>query len=223
MLILSGQFANKKVISLRTGQEVAYLVGPIINPSNLKIEGFRVTDSKSKESLILLTQDIRQYDLSGIFIADASGIGPIAPWWPDAKGLSLDTFSQLIPAYSTIDSEPITSFSLQYNGHLTRYSTENPALYRSILPSLEQRKSPWHNKYYYHIPFGTQHEKYGITNPMGHANLDKILNIDLSLLFQPYRGSNRPSDVPDYIIYIWAETYSILRVYGGRAGLLFGY
>jgi len=66
MLILSGQFANKKVISLRTGQEVAYLVGPIINPSNLKIEGFRVTDSKSKESLILLTQDIRQYDLSGI-------------------------------------------------------------------------------------------------------------------------------------------------------------
>ena len=54
-------------------------------------------------------------DLSGIFIADVSGIGPIAPWWPDAKGLSLDTFSQLIPAYSTIDSEPITSFSLQYN------------------------------------------------------------------------------------------------------------
>jgi uncharacterized protein YrrD len=74
MLILSGQFANKKVISLRTGQEVAYLVGPIINPSNLKIEGFRVTDSKSKESLILLTQDIRQYDLSGIFINDHSDL-----------------------------------------------------------------------------------------------------------------------------------------------------
>ena len=70
MLILSGQFANKKIISLRTGQEVAYLVGPIINPNNLKIEGFRVTDSKNNKDLILLTQDIRQYHLSGIYIND---------------------------------------------------------------------------------------------------------------------------------------------------------
>lgn len=70
MLILSGQFANKKVISLRTGHEVAYLIGPIINPNNLKIEGFRVSDSKSKKELFLLTQDIRQYHVSGIFIDD---------------------------------------------------------------------------------------------------------------------------------------------------------
>jgi hypothetical protein len=162
-------------------------------------------------------------DLSGIYISDASGIGLIAPWWPDASGLNRSAFKPLVPAYSIIDSEPITSLSLSYEGRIIRYATETPVLFRSLLPGLEQRKTPWHNKYYYHIPFGTQHEKYGITNPMGHANLDKILNIDLSLLFQPYRGSNRTTDVPDYIIYIWAETYSILRVYGGRAGLLFGY
>lgn len=162
-------------------------------------------------------------DLSGIYIADVSGIGPIAPWWPDAKGLSLHTFSQLIPAYSTIDSEPITSFSLQYNGNLTRYSTENPALYRSILPSLEQRKSPWHNKYIYNIPFGTSFEEYGVSMPTGHANLDKIQKMELSLQFKPLRGTILTTDIPDYTVTVWAETYNILKVYGGRGGLLFSY
>jgi hypothetical protein len=110
-----------------------------------------------------------------------------------------------------------------YEGKLVRYATDSPTFFRSILPAFEQRKTPWHNKYLYHLPFGTQHEKYGITNQMGHANLDKITKIDLSLSFKPFRGSLRVTDVPDYTIYVWAETYNILRVYGGRAGLLFGY
>ena len=162
-------------------------------------------------------------DLSGISVLDISGIGPVAPWWPDAQGLSLERFSPLIPAYSSIDSEPIQSMSLTYEGKMIRYSTDCPTFFRSILPSIEQRKTPWHNKYYYHLPFGTNSEFAGITNPMGHANLDKILKIDLALTFKPFRGSNRTTDVPAYTIYVWAETYNILRVYGGRAGLLFAY
>jgi len=162
-------------------------------------------------------------DLSGFFVADVSGIGPVAPWWPDASGLNTKTFLPLVPAYSKIDSEPITSFSLVYEGKFVRYATDSPVLFRSILPGLEQRKTPWHNKYYYHIPFGTQHEMYGITNPMGHANLDKMQNIDLSLKFQPCRGSMSVTNIPAYTVYVWVETYTVLRVYGGRAGLLFGY
>ena len=162
-------------------------------------------------------------DLSGFYVSDLSGIGVIAPWWPDASGLNTNVFSPLIPAYSMIDSEPIASFSLIYEGKMVRYATDSPALFRSILPSFEQRKSPWHNKYYYHLPFGTHHEHFGLTNHMGHANLDKIQNIELLLNFQPFRGSVRTTDVPAYTIYVWAETYTILRVYGGRAGLLFGY
>ena len=162
-------------------------------------------------------------DLSGLFVADISGVGPVAPWWPDAKGLGSVLFEPLIPAYSEIDSEPITSLSLIYEGKLVRYSTDSPCFFRSILPSFEQIKTPWHHKYYYHIPFGTQHERTGITNPMGHANLDKIHAIEISMNFKPYRGSLRSTDVPAYTIYVWAETYTVFRVYGGRAGLLFGY
>ena len=162
-------------------------------------------------------------DLSGIFVRDLSGIGLIAPWWPDASGLNTSTFLPLIPAYTKTDSEPIQSFSLTYEGKIVRYATQGAAYFRSILQSIEQTKTPWHNKYYYHIPFGTHHEQYGITNPMGEANLDKIMNIDLTLNFKPFRGTLRATDVPAYTIYVWAETYNILRVYGGRAGLLFGY
>jgi hypothetical protein len=59
---------------------------------------------------------------------------------------------------------------------------------------------------------------------MGHANLDKITTIDLFLDFKPPRGSIRATGTnPSYTVYTWFETYNILRVYGGRAGLLFGY
>jgi len=74
MLILSGQFINKNVISLRTGRSVATVAGPVINPNNLKIEALRVNDSKDKKSLILLTQDIRQYHITGAFINDYSDL-----------------------------------------------------------------------------------------------------------------------------------------------------
>jgi len=163
-------------------------------------------------------------DLSGLPVTDLSGVGPVAPWWPDATGLvTSGNIQPLIPAYTSIDSEPFASLSLHYEGRLVRYATDAPAFFRSILPSFEQRKTPWHNKYLYHLPFGTQHEQFGITNPMGHANLDKITKLDLSFTFKPFRGSIRPTDVPTYTIFVWAETYNILRVYGGRAGLLFGY
>jgi hypothetical protein len=156
-------------------------------------------------------------------VPDISGIGPGAPWWPDASGLNTSRFLPLIPAYSEIDSEPISSFALFYEGRIVRYATSAPAYFRSILPSTEQRKTPWHWKYYYHLPFGTQHEFFGTTQHSGEANLDKIPNVALQLEFQPFRGSTKASDTPSYTVYIWAETYNILRVYGGRGGLLFKY
>lgn len=162
-------------------------------------------------------------DLSGTFVADASGIGPIAPWWPDAKGLGWGQNHYLVPAYSAIDSEPITSLSFNYDGKIVRYATDSPAFFRSILPSLEMRKSPWIHKYYYNLPFSTSSEDFGVGVVAGHANLDKILKVELSLTFKPFRGSTRVTDVPGYTVYVWAETYNILKVYGGRAGLLFNY
>ena len=156
-------------------------------------------------------------DLSSIDI-------PIAPWWPDASGLEdPNILGTLRSGFSTRDSEPLQNISLIYEGKLVRFATDSPSLFRSVLPSLEMRKSPWVNRYYYTLMFGFQHGLLPPSLPSGEANLDKMLNIELQLLIHPNTGSINPNNVNRYYMYLYAETYNILRIYGGRAGLLFGY
>ena len=61
------------------------------------------------------------------------------------------------------------------------------------------------------------------SQPSGEANLDKIVNINLQLDLHPFAGFADPGAVPRYRVYIWAETYNMFRVYGGRAGMMFKY
>jgi uncharacterized protein YrrD len=70
MLQLSKSFINRPVMSLRTGAQVALATMPIINPNNLKIEGFYCQDRFSKSKLILLEKDIRDIISQGIVIND---------------------------------------------------------------------------------------------------------------------------------------------------------
>lgn len=70
MLQLSASLLNKAVLSLRTGAPVATIVTPIINPDNLKIEGFYCQDNYSKKQLILLPQDIRDVLPDGYVVND---------------------------------------------------------------------------------------------------------------------------------------------------------
>jgi hypothetical protein len=79
------------------------------------------------------------------------------PWWPDAVGLSANQPSlALRPAFALSDAEPISGYEVDYQGSLVRFRTEGGALFRSVVPSLEQRKSPWVNRYYYNFPLGVQ-------------------------------------------------------------------
>jgi len=200
-----------------------------INPFNTKAAPavripIRIPNPTREFYFMLNRTDAATLNAPFLGTRDLSGLQPqVAPWWPDAQGLNTVVPQPLIPAYSVTDSEPIQSLSLMYEGKMVRYATDFPGFFRSILQSVEQRKTPWHNKYYYHLPFGTQHEQYGITNPMGHANLDKITHVELALTLKPFRNTLNVTEVPSYTVYIWAETYNILRVYSGRAGLLFGY
>jgi hypothetical protein len=146
-----------------------------------------------------------------------------AIWWPNAEGLFATQPGFLQPAFALADSEPLSAVALQYQGSLVRFRTQTPALFRSILPSWEQKKSPWINRYYYNFSFGFWSGYTPFTAPRGEANLDKIQQRDLLLEFSPIRGSYNPNAVPSYVVYVWAATYNMLRVYGGRAGLMFAY
>ncbi len=70
MLQLSGSFLNKPVMSLRTGGQIATVMAPIINPNNLKIEGFYCQDRFDKHRVVLLYQDIRDVIKQGLVVND---------------------------------------------------------------------------------------------------------------------------------------------------------
>src|SRR5579864_7400151 len=70
MLQLSGSLINRPVLSLRTGTVVATILAPIINPNNLKIEGFYCQDRFQKTRLVLLYQDIRDVLPQGLVVND---------------------------------------------------------------------------------------------------------------------------------------------------------
>jgi hypothetical protein len=154
-------------------------------------------------------------DLSG---ADT----PIAPWWPNATQIGTRVYSELQPGFVYRNSEPISQIQLIYEGSLYRYATGSPSVFRSLIPGLEQRKSPWVNRYIYNLPFAFQSGLLAPSQPCGEANLDKIVNINLKLQLQPFAGREATA-VPRYMIHVWAETYNIFRVYGGRGGMMFAY
>lgn len=163
-------------------------------------------------------------NLNTYFLAtrDLNGAETIVPpWWPDCSGLDMSSYQDLVPAFTTRDSDPLLSLSLSYEGNYTRFSTENTALFRSIIPCLELVKAPLFNKYYYCLPFSLQAGKNPDSITLGEANLDKIQKIRLFLEFHSLEVIEKV--YPTYNILMYVESYNILKVYGGRAGLLFGY
>lgn len=70
MLQLSTALLNRPVMSLRTGAPVATTETAIVNPNNLKIEGFFCIDKFSNEKLVLLQQDIRDIIPQGLVVND---------------------------------------------------------------------------------------------------------------------------------------------------------
>ena len=148
--------------------------------------------------------------------------GTQMPWWPDALGLYANKPSILRSGFQLSDSDPLQGYEIDYQG-LVRFRTEAPPLFRSIIPSYEQRKSPWVNRYYYNFPLGIQNGYTPFSQPQGEANLDKITNRDLVLHMRHKREYVGGTIVPSYTVYVYAETYNILRIYGGRAGFLFAY
>lgn len=70
MLILKDRLINQPVLSLRTGGVVAQTQTAIINPDNLKVEGFFCADSFHGGLKILLNQDVRELIAKGVVVDD---------------------------------------------------------------------------------------------------------------------------------------------------------
>jgi sporulation protein YlmC with PRC-barrel domain len=134
MLQLSSTLLNKSVLSLRTGSVIATIISPIINPDNLKIEGFYCQDSIDKMQLVLLYQDIRDVLPQGYVVNDHDVLAE-----PD----------ELVRLKKTMDlnfeliGKPVVTTSKQKVGKVSDFATDTTTMYiqkiyvaQSILKSL---------------------------------------------------------------------------------------
>lgn len=116
MLQLSSALLNKSVLSLRTGSPVAAVTAPVINPNNLKIEGFYCQDSFDKKKvLILLYQDIRDIMSDGYVVNDHDVLVE-----PD----ELVRLKKVLQLNFDIMGKPVVTVSKQKVGKVRDYATE---------------------------------------------------------------------------------------------------
>lgn len=74
MLTLGNSLHSKPIMSLRTGSKIGVVGDPIIDPNNLKIEGWHAYDENDKREGILLGQDIRDILAQGFAVNDHEAI-----------------------------------------------------------------------------------------------------------------------------------------------------
>lgn len=120
MLQLSGMMLGKPVLSLRTGRPVAVITQPIINPNNLKIEGFYVLDNRDKTELILLTQDIREIIAKGFVINDHSVL---------AEAGDLVRLKEIIDLNYVLDGKPVDTTNGKRLGKLIDYAVDGSSMF----------------------------------------------------------------------------------------------
>jgi sporulation protein YlmC with PRC-barrel domain len=134
MLQLSGTLLHKPVLSLRTGQPVAVVTGPIFNPKNLKIEGFYCEDSIDKRQLVLLYQDIRELIPEGFVVNDHDVL---------AESDELVRLKEIIDLRFDLIGKRVQTISKEKVGKVSDYAVETETMFvqkiyvvQSILKSL---------------------------------------------------------------------------------------
>jgi hypothetical protein len=139
------------------------------------------------------------------------------PWWPDAQLIPLQQNNwQVLPGFRNSYSEPLYGASLHYNSY-ERFVMEGASFFRSVVPSQYYVKSATINRYVYAYSFEQKNERlqYG---PKGTANWDKIPRKELYLTMNRSRNGGPP---PNLNVYVYITVWNILKVFGGRAGMLF--
>jgi uncharacterized protein YrrD len=134
MILLSASLLNRPVMSLRTGGHVATIEAAIINPNNLKIEGFYCQDHFSKKTLVLLTQDIRDVLDEGFVINDHDVL---------AEQSDLVRLKSIIATKFELLGKTVETVAKHKVGKVSDYAADNQSFYiqklyvgQSLLKSL---------------------------------------------------------------------------------------
>lgn len=117
---MSEAVQNKDVLSLRTGAPVAQIQGPIINPNNLKMEGFYCLDNAENKQLVLLYQDIRDILPQGIVVNDFDVL---------AEPEDLVRLQEVLDINFELIGKPVETISHEKVGKVTDYAFESATMF----------------------------------------------------------------------------------------------
>ncbi len=121
MLQLSGSLLKQPVMSLRTGGQIATVISYIINPNNLKIEGFYVQDSlDKKKTLVLVYQDIRDVINKGIVVNDHEVL---------SEPGDLVRLKKIMGYEFELIGKPVVTVNKQKLGKVNDYAIETTTMY----------------------------------------------------------------------------------------------
>ncbi|HEX7368548.1 MAG TPA: hypothetical protein VF261_02735 [Candidatus Saccharimonadales bacterium] len=120
MLQLSASILNRPVMSLRTNTQVATATAPVINPDNLKIEGFYCTDRFNNTQLILLYQDVRDVIPQGLVVNDHDVL---------VEPEELVRLKQVLELRYELIGKPIETISKHKVGKVSDYAVETTTMY----------------------------------------------------------------------------------------------
>lgn len=120
MLQLSANLLNKSILSLRTGGPVATVTAAIINPDNLKVEGFYCEDRFDKKPLILLYQDIRDILPQGYVVNDHDAL---------AEPEELVRLKKVLELNFELIGKQVITVSKERVGKVSDYAAETETMY----------------------------------------------------------------------------------------------
>ena len=120
MLLLSKSLLNQPVLGLRTGGQLAVTTGLIINPNNLKIEGFYCEDRFDKQQLVLLSQEIRDIITQGIVVNDHEALSE-----PD----ELVRLQKVIELQFELLGKTVVTVKKQRLGKVNDFAADSTSLY----------------------------------------------------------------------------------------------
>ena len=120
MLQLSATLINRPVLSLRAGSPVATANTALINPNNLKIEGFYCSDRFSSSPLIMLFQDIREIISTGYIVNDHDVL---------VEPEELVRLKDVIKISYELIGKPVYTTSKEKVGRVSDYAVEIETMY----------------------------------------------------------------------------------------------
>lgn len=120
MLQLYTRLVGQAVLSLRIGKPVATVRAPIMNPRNLKIEGFYCEDHDGGGELVLLCQDVRELSRQGFIVNDQDVL---------VEAEDLVRLREVLDMNFQLIKKPVETVSGDKLGHVGDYAVETSSMY----------------------------------------------------------------------------------------------